>query len=385
MANPTVGTNGTHQTKEVYIDQIVPLMRQEFVVRSTFSRDYERDPKTGQLQVPVRDMDVKVSDYDILNGTELAQSATTYLPILIDKHKAINELIDGYEAAVVPDNIKAQRIESAGYSTGYALEMNSINALVEQGTVDEDTTAITAENVYKTILNRIKVVKKKGVLKSRMYVVISDDTEELLLTDEKFSNSSSQLGAELLREGVIGKINGVKVKTSSLLPENVEFIVYAIDWCQAIDEWSIPATINDLADGKHIGASALQGRMEYTDKVTNKNAVLVKKKSSVTDPEITGLTIIPTASLQEGNPNVNADAVVATLSAEGGTSPFTYALEADETNGVDNASFKIDGTNVKVNTTPLTQKDYKINVKVTDTKGKTFTNHATISVAAAAE
>lgn len=82
-------------------------------------------------------MDVKVSDYDILNGTELAQPATTYLPILIDKHKAINELIDGYEAAVVPDNIKAQRIESTGYSTGYALEMNSINALVEQGTVEK--------------------------------------------------------------------------------------------------------------------------------------------------------------------------------------------------------------------------------------------------------
>ena len=39
--------------------------------------------------------------------------------------------------------------------------------------------------------------------------------------------------------------------------------------------------------------------------------------------------------------------------------------------------------NVKVNTTPLIEKDYKINVKVTDSKGKTYTNHATISVAAA--
>ena len=70
------------------------------------------------------------------------------------------------------------------------------------------------------------------------------------------------------------------------------------------------------------------------------------------------------------------------MSTQGGTSPFTYALEADETNGVDNASFKIDGSNVKVNTTPLTQKDYKINIKVTDNKSKTFTNHAIISVAA---
>ena len=97
------------------------------------------------------------------------------------------------------------------------------------------------------------------------------------------------------------------------------------------------------------------------------------------------MAITPTEGLQEGNANVNADAVVATLSAEGGTSPFTYTLEADETNGADNASFKIDGSNVKVNTTPLTQKEYKINIKVTDSKGKTFTNHATISVAAVAE
>ena len=73
------------------------------------------------------------------------------------------------------------------------------------------------------------------------------------------------------------------------------------------------------------------------------------------------------------------------MSATGGTSPFTYALEADETNGVDNSSFKIDGSNVKVNGTALTEKDYKINVKVTDSKGKTFTNHATISVTGAEE
>lgn len=71
------------------------------------------------------------------------------------------------------------------------------------------------------------------------------------------------------------------------------------------------------------------------------------------------------------------------MSAIGGTSPFTYSLEEDETNGVDNASFKIEGSDVKVNETPLIEKDYKINIKVTDSKGKAFTNHTTISVAAA--
>lgn len=92
------------------------------------------------------------------------------------------------------------------------------------------------------------------------------------------------------------------------------------------------------------------------------------------------MTITPEEELREGNENVKTDAIVATLSTTGGTSPFTYVLETDETNGIDNNSFKIDGDNVKVNTTPLTEKDYKINVKVTDSKGKTFTNHAIISV-----
>lgn len=289
MANPVVGKNGTHQSREVYINEIVPLMRQQFVVRDTFSRDYERNPKTGQLQVPVRDMDVKVTEYDIKNGVNLSQSATSYLPVTIDKHAAINELIDGYEAEAVPDNLKAQRIESGAYAIGLEMENHAINALVEQGTIKNDNALqLTTSNVYADIVNSIKIVKHKGVLKTRMYVVVSDDVEELLLTDEKFANSASALGAELVREGVIGKVAGVKTKTSSLLPEGVDYIVYAVDWCQAVDEWAVDPTINNLADGTHIGASALQGRNDYTDIVTNANAVLVKTNSaydSGEDPE----------------------------------------------------------------------------------------------------
>ena len=102
----------------------------------------------------------------------------------------------------------------------------------------------------------------------------------MLLSDEKFANTAGALGAELVREGVIGKINGVQVKPNYLLPADVECIVYAKPWCQAIDEWKVEPTINNLADGKHIGASALQGRMVYTDTVTNALAVEVKKRNT---------------------------------------------------------------------------------------------------------
>ena len=380
MAN-ALGT-GTHKRKETYANEVLAIARAEMNIYEDFSTDYEQDEVTGQIMVPTRDGEVKVSDYDIKNGIELSQSATDYLPLPVDKDYGINELIDGYEAEAVPDDLRAQRIESAGYSIGLKKEGMAINCLMT-GTVSSDTTALTTSDVYKKIVKEVKNMKKRNMKVSSMRIVVSADTEELLLTDEKFSNTSGTLGAELIREGVIGKIAGVPVKTNYLMDEAVEFVIYDKRFCQKYEVWKAEPSFEDIKDGKHIKASALQGRQVGGLMVTNKLGVQIKKKSSVTDPEISGLTITLTENLQEGNANVNADAIVATLSAIGGTSPFTYNLETDETNGVDNSSFKIDGANVKVDTTPLTKKDYKINVKVTDSKGKTFTNHATISVAAA--
>lgn len=97
-------------------------------------------------------------------------------------------------------------------------------------------------------------------------------------------------------------------------------------------------------------------------------------------PEITSFTVSPTGGLEEGNANVQADAVVATMSVEGGSAPITYSLREDASNGVDNASFKVEGTQLKVNTTPLVKKDYKVSLKVTDKNNKTATKNITVSV-----
>lgn len=99
-------------------------------------------------------------------------------------------------------------------------------------------------------------------------------------------------------------------------------------------------------------------------------------------PEITSFTVSPTGGLEEGNANVQADAVVATMSVKGGSAPITYSLREDASNGVDNASFKVDGSNLKVNTTPLTTKAYKVALTATDTHGKTKDQNATITVTA---
>ena len=280
MAN-AIATNGTHKRQERYADTIVKLMRKEFNIRNEFSRDYEGDPTAGAVNVPTRNGDITLSDYDILNGITMTQSATDYLQILVDGHKAFSELVDGYEAEAVPDNLKAQRLESAGYVVGKALEMSAIKALIDGGTTEASTSETTEDNVYKTIATSVKNLKARGISTNDLRIAVSADTELKLLTDSKFANTSGTLGAELVRNGVIGKINGVQVKPNYLLPENCEYIVYAPAWCQAIDEWKVAPAFNNIADGKHVGASALQGRMVYKDVVTNALAVQVKTKGTI--------------------------------------------------------------------------------------------------------
>lgn len=280
MANP-IAINGTHKRRESYASEVLAMAKAQVNIYEDFSTDYEIDGATGAIKVPTRSATVTISDYDVLNGITLTQSSTDYVDLAVDKNYGINELIDGYEAEAVPDNIRANRIEAAGYSLGLKKENMAIATLVNGGTTSSDTTALTEQTAYKKIATDVKNMKARNMDVSQMRIVVDAETELLLLTDEKFANTSGQLGAELIREGVIGKINGIPVKANYLLPQNVEFIIYDKRFIQKYEVWGVEPTINNLADGKHIGASALQGREVGGLAVTNALGVQIKTKGAV--------------------------------------------------------------------------------------------------------
>lgn len=71
------------------------------------------------------------------------------------------------------------------------------------------------------------------------------------------------------------------------------------------------------------------------------------------------------------------------MNAEGGTPPITFAFEENPETGADNSSFVIADNKINVGETPLSEaKTYKVNVKATDTKGKTFVEGFDIPVIA---
>jgi hypothetical protein len=95
MANP-IAINGTHKRRESYANEVLAMAKAQVNIYEDFSTDYEIDGATGAIKVPTRSATVTISDYDVLNGVELTQSATDYIDLPVDKNYAINELTIAY-------------------------------------------------------------------------------------------------------------------------------------------------------------------------------------------------------------------------------------------------------------------------------------------------
>lgn len=277
MPNPKLPVAGTHNLQERYAQTIVKLKRKQNIVRNFFHTDYMGDPRSGSVKIANRPLEVAVADYNVQTGATLTFSTTDYIPVLVDNHKAINELIDGYEAAAVPDNIVAQRLDSGAYSLGRRQELDAIEVLENGGTIEPITLPSADATIYANIVKTISAIKRLGVPKDDLVCVISDDTEVRLMTDTKYSNTASVIGAELVREGVVSKIAGVPVVVSSNLRAETEYIVFGRSWAGKCEDWVVAPAINDIKDAAHIGASVLQGRMVYKDVLTDPTTCRIKR------------------------------------------------------------------------------------------------------------
>lgn len=94
-----------------------------------FNTRYEGDPKAGAVKVPVRDAEVVAGAYNKASGLSLTQGSTSYETITINKDYGVNELIDGYDAAAVPDNLVADRLDSAAYSLALQMDKDATTVL----------------------------------------------------------------------------------------------------------------------------------------------------------------------------------------------------------------------------------------------------------------
>lgn len=271
-----------HTLQERY-SQLVDIKLRALLVKKDgviFNNRYEGDPKAGKVKVPVRDTEVTVAQYDKANGISATQGTTTYLDVPIDKDYAVNEIIDGYDASAVPDNLTADRLDSASYALALQMEKDATTVLESSATQYDDTTALTKDNIYEKIVGvRTSMSKANVPNDNRRWLLVTPDVYALVLTSPEFIKASD-LGDAVVQTGAVGRIAGFNVyEDNTLAAESTEFIAGHPDWCTRVNEWQVPVHLQDVnGSGKYIGASAVQGRKIYAHKVTKASTLFIKKK-----------------------------------------------------------------------------------------------------------
>lgn len=271
-----------HTLQERYAALVDKRLRAALVTVDTgavpvFNTRYEGNPKAGAVKIPVRDAEVTTDNYDRVAGANLTVGSTTYLTVTDFNDKVVNELIDGYEAQAVPDNLVADRLDSAGYSGARLLDTDAIATLIAGGTASSNTTALTASTVYDAIVDARTALSEANVPSAGRFLLVSPAIYGLLLKDTNNFIRQGDMSQQLVQNGYTGMIAGFAVKESSLIPSTTEFIAGHSDWCHRIREWIVLPHIQSLdGDGKHIGASAVQGRWIFKHAVSKAGAVFVK-------------------------------------------------------------------------------------------------------------
>lgn len=271
-----------HEHQERYSSLVDAKLRDTLVKRDgvIFNTRYEGKPTAGAVKIPVRDTEVVVAAYDKQAGANMTHGDTSYVTVTIDKDYAVNELIDGYDAAAVPDNLVADRLDSAGYSMALQMDKDSTECLEKAATAFGDTTAATAETAYDMLVDARAALSKAKVPAAGRWLLASPDFYACILKDKDHFTHATQLGDAVIATGAVGKIAGFLVFEDATLSATTEFMVGHPDWCCRVAEWMVPVALNDLkGSGKYIGASAVQGRKIYAHKVTKPKTLLIKKKA----------------------------------------------------------------------------------------------------------
>jgi len=283
-----------HDKRDRFANMVLEKLRYTLVTKDhlIFNNRYEGDPKAGNVKVPVRDTEVAVRTYDPDTGLQVAGSATSYIDLPINKDRAVNEIIDGFDAATVPDGIVAERLDSAGYAIALELDSEGLGLLVNNGTQATDKSASTKADIMTKIVAARTALGAAKVPAEGRYLIVSPKIMGLLLLSEEFIKAGD-LSQELVAQGVVGRIAGFNVFESNNIPNTstgnleVEFIAGHPNWSHRVYEWKVTPYVQSLdGDANYIGASAIKGRLVYGQKLSRATTVMVKVKDPAYTPPV---------------------------------------------------------------------------------------------------
>lgn len=245
-----------------------------------FNTKYQGDPKAGSVYIPTYNTEANSGAYNKATGLAIAATDNALVQMLINKDFAVNELIDGYDAAAVPGNIIADRLDSAGYVLAKQLDKDGILTLEAEGTTETSTTALTSDTIFGAIVDSNVALDEANIPRDGRFGIYSPKVYALLIKDKANFVKASDMGQDLVMMGFNGMVDGVPFKISNQLVAGTEYIIGHGTWCHRVEDWVVDPVLVDLTLGSpnYVGASAVKGRKVYGHKVSQALAVRVKTK-----------------------------------------------------------------------------------------------------------
>ena len=165
-------------------------LRAESVFEKLFNQKHDGAATAGAVHIPTR-AEATVGAYSIANGGTLAAPTTTYVPMVCDNDRYVNELIDGFIAAAVSDNMVAERLDSAGAALAGDTDTMLGALCVSGGTVLSSTTALTASTAYGAIVDAVQQAKAAKVRPASMWIVVNNAVYGYLLKSTEFITAAA--------------------------------------------------------------------------------------------------------------------------------------------------------------------------------------------------
>lgn len=246
------------------------------------------------VKIPVRDGEAQVADYSVtdLGSNAIKYGSTKYITAVLDNDKFVNEYIDGYEASALPDNLVADRLDSAGYSLALTEDTDALDTLAK-GVKGKDKAGVAfaagdvrqgktgtkvapTASVYADAVSCMIALDNAKVPQEGRYMIVTPEFYGKLLKDTTNFIRQSNLSQELVMSGAIGMIAGFAVYKSNVLASvdaGIDAICGHPLFATRIEAWKKEPFVCDInGDMNVVGGSAIKGRMVFTHEVTKPQA-----------------------------------------------------------------------------------------------------------------
>lgn len=246
---------------------LVDKLEKSLVFGAVANTDYEGEISGVGSTVKINGIDdLTIGDY--VKNTDIAAPETLTgieRSLVIDQANYFNFQIDDIDQAQQTPKLMDKAMERAAYQLRDEADkyIASLHTDVAVGnTIGDDTTpiALTADNVYQTLVQARGVLSKTDTPTNDRWVVVPPDVYSLLLLDQRFTQATAQ-GDEVLANGRVGNAAGFTIYESNNVVEALgEFKIMfgqrdAITYASQImkmEAYRMERRFADAAKGLHV-------------------------------------------------------------------------------------------------------------------------------------